>query len=126
MRNFTDGLYLRPTHFICWSHTGRIRGEGTQGTGLAYILAFYTVPRILVTKGLPSPPAARPWRSFDTPKVLPFCSAKHSGVNPPDAGQRPPERGAICNPTTYENVSKQGFLRAKCWFGLTFQCVLRR
>ena len=78
-----------------------------------YPFILYSTP-YFGDQGPPEPPpAARPWRSFDTPKVLPFCSAKHSGVNPPDAEQRPPERGAICNPTTYENVSKQGFLRAK-------------
>lgn len=59
-------------------------------------------------------------------EVLPFCSAKHSGVNSPDAEQQPPERDAICNPTPYENASKQGLMMAKSWFGLTFQSVLRR
>ena len=86
--------------------TGRIRGEGSQGTGLAYILVFYAAPRILVTKPPRATTSARPWRIFDTPKVLPFCSAKHSGVNSPDAEQRPPERGAICNPTTCETSNR--------------------
>ena len=89
--------------------TGRIRGEGSQGTGIAHILTFYTAPRILVTKPPRATTSASPWRSFDTPNALPFCSAKHSGVNSLDAEQRPPERGAICNPTTCEASKTGGF-----------------
>ena len=80
--------------------------------------------RKLAALGLPGLEGAGLQHRVPTPEDT--AGATALSVHRHDAEQRPPERGAICNPTTYENVSKQGFLRAKCWFGLTFQSVLRR